>query len=273
MFNQSYGNEKELVQQFNEVRQLNPRVSKPVLHITLSLAPGEQLSKDKLMEMSQDCAKEMGFQKNQFIAVHHRDTHHQHIHIIANRIGFDKRTVSDSNSYKKIANYCRKMEQKHSLQQVLSPRRYLSKENRDIPRHDLRKLRLRESIQQSLSKSTTYSQFEQEMKTYGYAIEKGRGISFIDEKRVKVKGSELNYSLQTIERLLERKQLHQSQLNILAISRQFQKQSFRQELVTAGENIPSRMLKELLKPEENREQLDPLLLEKTQQKKRRSQHL
>ena len=48
LFNQCFGNQKQLIQQFNEVRKLNPRLSKPVLHITLSLAPGERLSKDKL---------------------------------------------------------------------------------------------------------------------------------------------------------------------------------------------------------------------------------
>jgi hypothetical protein len=41
MFNQCFGNQKELVEQFDAVRQLNPKVSKPVLHITLSLAAGE----------------------------------------------------------------------------------------------------------------------------------------------------------------------------------------------------------------------------------------
>ncbi len=114
MFNKCFGNEKELVQQFNEVRQLNTNVSKPVLHITLSLSLGEVfLGKDKLMEMSEHCAKEFGFENNQYIAISHRDTNHQHLHIVANRIGFNKRTVSDSNSYQKIANYCRKMEQKY----------------------------------------------------------------------------------------------------------------------------------------------------------------
>lgn len=65
LFNQCYGNQKELIQQFNEVRQLNSKLSKPVLHITLSLAPGEQLPKDKLMQLCQDCAKDMGFENNQ----------------------------------------------------------------------------------------------------------------------------------------------------------------------------------------------------------------
>ncbi|RZJ98700.1 MAG: relaxase, partial [Flavobacterium sp.] len=56
MFNKCFGNEKELVQQFYEVKQLNNKLAKPVLHITLSLSPGENLSKDKLMEMSEHCA-------------------------------------------------------------------------------------------------------------------------------------------------------------------------------------------------------------------------
>jgi hypothetical protein len=142
MFNKCGGNQKELIQQFNEVRHLNPKLAKPVLHITLSLAPGEQLPKDKLMEMCEQCATEMGFENNQYVAVHHLDTNHQHIHIVANRVGFDKRTVSDSNNYQKIAKYCRQMELKYELKQVLNPKLYLSQKERLIPRHDSRKERL-----------------------------------------------------------------------------------------------------------------------------------
>jgi len=70
----------------------------------------------------------MGFENNQFIGATLNNTDHRHVHIIANRIGFDKRTVSDSNSYKKIAAFRRETELKYGLKQVLSPRRYLSKE-------------------------------------------------------------------------------------------------------------------------------------------------
>jgi hypothetical protein len=101
MFNKCGGNQKELIQQFNEVRALNPKLSKPVLHITLSFAPGEQLSKGKLTEICEACSREMGFENNQYIGVHHLDTNHQHVHIVANRIGFDKRTVSEATATKK----------------------------------------------------------------------------------------------------------------------------------------------------------------------------
>ncbi len=174
------------------------------MHITLSLAPGEQLPQDKLMEMCEHCAGKMGFENNQYIAVHHLDTNHQHIHIVANRIGFDKRTVSDSNNYQKTAKYCRKMELKYELKQVLNPRLYLSEKERLIPRQDIRKERLKENIKQSLAESKSYTDFERLMKEKKYTVIKGRGISFIDDKKVKVKGSEVGYSLQTIERILEK---------------------------------------------------------------------
>lgn len=41
-FNKCFGSGKELIEQFNDVRALNQKVQKPVLHIMLSLAPGEQ---------------------------------------------------------------------------------------------------------------------------------------------------------------------------------------------------------------------------------------
>lgn len=178
------------------------------MHVTLSLAPGENLSKDKLMEMVQHCAIDLGFSYKQYLAVYHNDTNHQHLHIVANRVGYDKRTLNDSNSYQKIANFCRKMEIKYGLKQVLSPRRYQSEQQRLIPRHDQRKGQIKEHIRQTLNESRNYPEFERRMKEKGYQVIKGRGISFIDKKNVKVKGSELNYSLQTIERMLERNRVN-----------------------------------------------------------------
>jgi hypothetical protein len=209
-FNQCFGTKKELIEQFNDVRMLNQKIQKPVMHIVLSLAPGEQLEKGTLVEMASGCARQMGVDKNQYIAVAHIDTNHQHLHIVANRVGCDGRVVSDSNNYKKIAEYCRKMELKYDLKQVLSPRRYLADEKRNIPRMDTRKEKLRENIRECLSTSKNYSEFEAKIRQRGYKIIKGRGILFIDKQAVKVKGSEVGYSLQKIEKILDLKQqLHQ----------------------------------------------------------------
>jgi hypothetical protein len=272
MFNKCFGNERELVQQFNDVKKLNPNLSKPVMHISLSLSPGEVLSKDKLMEMSEHCAKDLGFENNQYIAIAHRDTNHQHLHIIANRIGFDKRTVSDSNNYQKMAKYCRKMELRYELKQVLSPQRYLSKERRNIPRFDTRKELLRNNIQQALKECWTLQQFEVAMHKRGYQIIKGRGISFADEKKVTVKGSEVNYSLAIIEKIIAQQQWLQTQKQ----SNQVVRQSIQQDMSSDDSILNEHkedMLDVLLKPLPDNEQVDKYFLQQRPKQKRKSQHL
>lgn len=203
MFNKCFGNQTELMQQFNEVRWLNPKLAKPVLHITLSFKKDHNLDHSKLMAISEACAKDLGFENNQFVSIFHKDTEHPHMHIVANRIGFDKKTVSDSNNYQKIAAFCRKMELKYNLKQVLSPRRYLSKEQRLLTRSDERKKVLALAIRHSINNSKDLDQFTRIMQSKGYKVIKSRGISFIDDKKVKIKGSEVGYSLQKIEQRLE----------------------------------------------------------------------
>lgn len=292
LFNQCGGSGKELIKQFEEVRRLNAKLAKPVLHITLSFAAGEQLSKSKLMDICEHCAKDMGFENNQYVAVEHKDAGHQHIHIVANRVGFDKRTVSDSNSYKRIAEYCRKMELKYQLKEVLSPKKYLSKELRQLPRFDARKEALRQNIGEAVLRAKNYDDFAGIMKQKGYTILKGRGIAFIDSKAVKVKGSEVGYSLQTIEKILvlkpefrifivkQKEQKRMDQLNeqrptglpqnsgemITGKVKQFSKETNLKKQNT----IVSKLSDVLLKPELQTEGINSALLKK---KKRRRKHL
>ena len=292
LFNQCYGNQKELIQQFNEVRQLNSKLSKPVLHITLSLVPGEELPKEKMIELCQHCAKDMGFEYNQYVAIHHKDTNHQHLHIVVNRIGFDKRTVSDSNNFQKIAAYCRKMELKFNLTPVLSPRQFLPKEQRHILRQDGRKEQLKRDIQQALQQVNNYQQFEQKMKVLGYQVLKARGISFIDDKKVKIKGSEVGFSLMKIEKILalkkeiESKELvNEFQQEVLQKQQRKdtqqplsanQKLSFKKQesvsKIVLQKQIPE-FIYAIVKPENMAEQFIPGLLKKRRFKKRRKPNL
>ena len=94
------------------------------------------------------------------------------------------------------------MEIKYQLQQVLSPKKYLPKALRQLPRFDTRKEVMRKDIAAVILIAKNYADFETKMKQKGYAVLKGRGIAFTDTKGVKVKGSELGYSLQTIEKML-----------------------------------------------------------------------
>ncbi len=273
--NLCYGNKKELITQFNEVRQLNQNLSKPVQHITISLAKGEQLDKARLVSIAADCATDLGFEKNQYIVIAHHDTGHQHIHIVANRVSFDGKIVKDNHNFRKMAVYCRKMEEKHGLQKVLSPRRYLPKEQRNLPRTDQRKEKLRHDIKECLAASKNYPEFELRIKKLDYQVNKARGIAFVDLQKVRVKGSEVGYSLSKIEKILslqpDQKKMVLKQDQVYEIKGQPIQQ---QTTVIQAKNLEkARQLKEgteiLLKATPQQENINPALLKKKRQKKKR----
>ena len=270
------GNASELINQFKEVRELNMKLSKPVMHISLSLAPGDILNKGKMMEMVEECAVQLGFDKNQYLSILHKDTSHQHIHIVANRIGLDGRTVYDSNNFQKMAKYCRSMELKYGLKQVLSPRKFLSKEQRLMERQDIRKEKLKEHIRLSIRESKNITAFEDKMKKLGYEIIKGRGIAFRDKQQVYTKGSEVGYSLMNIEKQLQQQYLVPS---IMAQQKIIVKQAKRslspkpwndniKEHVKKFFQTLNKMLKELMKPEMELNQIPYELKQKKRQRQK-----
>src|SRR5664279_1053493 len=204
-YNLCFGDKKNLCSQFNDVRKLNPKQSRPVMHMTLSFAPGEILERSQLLEIVDECAKEFGFENNQFFSVRHLDTEHQHIHIVANRIGLDGKTnVTDSNSFKKMAGFCRKMEVKYGLVQVASPRAFLPKEQKQIPRNDSRKNNIKTVLQDAIRDCKSLEAFYKSAEARGFQVVKTRGVAFIDDKGVKVKGSDIGLSLQVIEKQVKR---------------------------------------------------------------------
>jgi hypothetical protein len=205
-YNKCFGDKYELARDFEEVARLSKRVEKPVFHFSLRLAPGEVLSKDKLIEIGQECAKKFRVADNQYICILHKDTKEQHIHIVANRVGYNGKAAKTSKSFKRMATLCRRLEKQYNLQEVLSPRSFLSSKERLLPRHDTRKEKLKTDIRRTLKQVHSYSEFEQKMQALGYKIIKGRGISFIDDKKVKIKGSEVGFPLAKIEQILSAKQ-------------------------------------------------------------------
>ncbi len=198
-FNYVGGNKKEIISQFEDLGNNNPRLANKVMHITLSFPPDEILSPEKLKEIAGDCGLNLGFEKNQSIVIQHNDTKHQHIHIVVNRVGFDGKTLSDSNNYKKMSDFCRTMERKFNLTQVQSPRKFQPKLLRDLPRLDVRKGKLKSDISRTLFRCRSYETFEQRMTALGYEVIKGRGIAFKDREKVYTKGSQVGYSLSKIE--------------------------------------------------------------------------
>jgi|SRR5665213_912852 len=209
-YNQCFGNRLQLTREFIEVSRLNPKVSKPVFHISVSFAHGDagKLSAQDKADMAERLAKDFGFHNNQYVVIAHRDTGHEHLHVVANRIGYNGKTASDSNSYKRMAEYCRKMELEYQLTKVLSPNKFLKPDQR-VPqsqRVDQRKEALKQHLSVAVKQCKNVREVKRYMENQGYAVELGRGIAFTDAQQVRFKGSQVGYALLDIEKKLKQEQ-------------------------------------------------------------------
>ena len=82
---------RQLASIFAVTRKLRPEVKNPVWHCSLSLPRGERLSDERWEAV---CARHLqnlaiDTDKHLWTVVRHTDTDHDHVHIIASRIGLD----------------------------------------------------------------------------------------------------------------------------------------------------------------------------------------
>lgn len=80
---------RALAAEFGLSRAARPDVARPVWHASLSLPPGETRTPAEWSQIIEDFMDGMGLGGHQYVAVRHHDTDHEHVHIIASRIGLD----------------------------------------------------------------------------------------------------------------------------------------------------------------------------------------
>lgn len=108
-------NARELAREFGALRRLNPRLTKAVGHMMLSLSGGETLTEDQWSDVAHFYVDGMGFSDAPWLGVLHRDTDHEHLHIMASRVSFDGKTVSDANDFRRSEQLVRAIEQRYGL--------------------------------------------------------------------------------------------------------------------------------------------------------------
>lgn len=194
-----------MTKEFNMVRQLRPRLGKAVYHVSLNLPHGDNLNDRKFTALAYDYLKGMGFDDNQYIIYRHTDTQHEHVHIIANRVRYSGKVVSDSKDYERSERLVRKLETKYGLSTLENPR---LKQKAGITQQEIEKavrtgkppirLVLQQRIDGAILRSNDISSFISELKKkkvfpmFNASVTTGRvtGISF-DHEGVVYKGSTL----------------------------------------------------------------------------------
>jgi hypothetical protein len=103
-------------------RDLNPDVVRPVFSASLSVAPGNQLSAAGWRQVAEKYIEKMHLDDSPWVAVRHRDTDYDHIHIVASRIRNDGKLVDGSFERWRGLDVCRQIEREMNLTRLAPAR-------------------------------------------------------------------------------------------------------------------------------------------------------
>ena len=112
----------ELAAEFRVMSEARAGISKPVVHVSLSLAPGEHLSDEEWRGVGQQYLAGMGFSEHQYVLTRHTNTEQEHVHLVTNRIGCDGSLTSDSHERRRMQTLLAEIELDYGLQEVLGHR-------------------------------------------------------------------------------------------------------------------------------------------------------
>ncbi|MBD1845690.1 relaxase/mobilization nuclease domain-containing protein [Cyanobacteria bacterium FACHB-63] len=148
-----------------------------VCHTSLSVEVGRNLDDATWNAIATDYLTAMGFTNNQFIAVRHTDTQHDHIHLVVSRLRLDGTTVETWLDYHKAQQVLRQLEQDYQLRSIPPSWEVKIKpasvgEIRQFHRTGEPSVRamLQVAIGEALSTATTIEQFQNQLAQLGVAV-------------------------------------------------------------------------------------------------------
>ena len=110
-------NRDTIAMSFEAQSKMNPKVTKPVGHISLAFHKEDEhrLTDRAMAGIALEYLKEMGITDTQILIVRHFDKEHPHVHIAFNRISNDGRTISDRNERIRSTRICKELTRKYNL--------------------------------------------------------------------------------------------------------------------------------------------------------------
>lgn len=125
-------NKETIASSFEAQARMNPRVIKPVEHISLAFHKEDEhrLTDRTMAGIALEYLSAMGIMGTQILIVRHYDKEHPHVHVAFNRIANDGRTISDRNERIRSIRICKELTRKYIL--------YFADGKEQVKRHRLR---------------------------------------------------------------------------------------------------------------------------------------
>ena len=140
---------------FNRGRQLNPNLGQAVWHTSLSFNPDDaaKLDSAKMLAVAEGYVQKMGLDKTQYAIIRHHDQpDNQHLHIIANRVGNDGKTIKDGHNFYYSKKALKELIQEHGLTPPQGLR--VAQQHAPADRAELAKYEIRQALHQALATAT-----------------------------------------------------------------------------------------------------------------------
>ena len=91
-----------------------------IVHATVSIEKQRELEWSRWKSIASEVTRELGLEQHAYVAVRHRDTDHDHIHIVASRVSEKGKVAAMDFDYYRVQEVMRRMEREHGLQQLPS---------------------------------------------------------------------------------------------------------------------------------------------------------
>ena len=110
-------NKDTIAMSFEAQSKMNPKVTKPVGHISLAFHKEDEhrLTDRAMAGIALEYLEQMGITDTQVLIVRHFDKEHPHVHIAFNRIANNGRTITDRNERIRSARICKELTKKYNL--------------------------------------------------------------------------------------------------------------------------------------------------------------
>lgn len=159
-------NKNTIAMSFDAQSKMNPKVTKPVGHISLAFHKEDEhrLTDRTMAGIALEYLKEMGITDTQVLIVRHFDKEHPHVHIAFNRIANNGRTISDRNERIRSTRICKELTRKYNL--------YFARDKERVKQHRLKepdktKYRLYSILKSEVSRCGNWNMLTANLKKQG----------------------------------------------------------------------------------------------------------
>ncbi len=254
---------KLMAKDFEMQQALRPTLKKAVFHGILSFYPGEKIDDQKMDAIAKEYLEKMGIINTQYAITKHTDRDHLHLHVIANLVNNKGETIKDNWIGLRGKKIAQALTLKYNLKQALSKDLSLTHLER-LNEKEANRYIIYQAILERLPRCKSLNEMKEQLQKKGietlYKYKSGtqelQGISFkIGEYKYKGSDIDRKFSLKNLERVIEQNNKLQPKLSKAFSATQNKVDNHQDKSITEAHNEKSSIIEQLIKPEQNFEQL------------------